>query len=284
MKISQIIKGSAICLLTTAATVFGAGIVSKGTESLEDFGTAENPAYWNFSSDFISYGEFTIGYSNRFSSGHYNILTVENAKSFLSLDDLVVGPVASSYNELNIETGGEVYVGGDANIGTGNVSYSSHDNAIHVAGELFIGGDFNIGSRTAHSGVIGIEDGGIVQIIGDFNLYSHWAYNNSWLELNGGLLALEGDRRSNFTEGSSILGSIKVWDDISGEYKVVADYTGAIDSSTVPTAYAELLSVEYVTDGNDELFGYTVVKAVPEPGCVALLAFGGVGMLRRMRR
>ncbi len=281
MKLTQIIF--VFFLLTLAShTAFGQGVVPPGTTEIGEQGTAANPIFWTLDGDFTAASDFTIGHSAGFNSGNYNILTVTDGQTFTAEQGFIVGPVASDYNCLDILAGAAVDVAGNMRIGTGNISYYSTDNKIKVAGSLTVGGDFNIGSRTAHSGVLSILNGGLVQVFGDFNLYSHWSYTNSWLELHGGILALAGDRTADFAQGSAVLASIKVWDDISGEFQIVADYDGQ-SNTTVDNAYSSMLNVEYIADPNDALFGYTVVNAVPEPTVMALFAFGAFVVLRRKK-
>ena len=267
-------------------TVYGQGIVTPGTTEIGEYGTDTNPIYWTLNGNYTAQSDFTIGHSNQNNSGNYNILTVDNGQTFNAEQNLILGPIGSDYNRINVQAGATVDVDGNMYIGTGSSSYYCTGNNVNVTGDLSVNGDLIVGSKVARSSILNLLDGGLVQVFGDFNLYSHWYYTNSWLILNGGILALSGDRTDDFTQGSRILASIKVWDDISGDFQAIADYTGSITSSTVNNEYSHLLNVEYVTNPNDDLFGYTLINAthaVPEPTAMALFVFGAFVVLRRKK-
>ena len=271
-----------------------AGIVTPGTTQLEDSASSGSPAMWWLDSDYISpsSSQFIIG-------GSWNQLSIANGHDFTASAGLSVGTTNRSYNLLSVEAGNQVFVSGNAYCGrTTSIAYSSRHNRTVISGasaRIDVTGSFQVGSGGAWlitDNYLTLSDGGTLVVdsdmdgTGGFGASNHWSYGNSWLELDGGLLAMYGDKTANYATGTGILSSIKVWDDVSGSFKRVAyyDYT-----TWTATQYLDLLSVEYILDSShaaslgvsDEFVGFTVVQNIPEPATLSLLGLGTLAIIRR---
>lgn len=195
---------------------------------------------------------------------------------------LVLGDAGASYNRLTIDSGQTLGVGARFKVGTGSISHFSHFNRVDVSGRLNVDRlDISNGYNSLNN-TLSIQSGGIVTA-NTFELYAHWSYGHNWLELNGGMLFLTGNQASGFDTDQGILSSIKVWDDATGAYQLVAEYDSA--QLVVDDAYYNQLLVEYIGDIEEaealgissEFVGTTLitnVSAVPVPSSLYILAMG----------
>lgn len=286
-----------ICIAAAVSVLFaasapGAGVVPPGTSVLADSASASNPAVWWFDGDYISPSDSV------FSIGTWNQLIIDNGHTFTASDGLTVGRSNASNSLLHIQDG-TVIVNGNALCGQStSVAHNSQNHRIVVAGpdaRLEVTGNLHIGSGGAWlviNNTLNISDNAVVIVdsdkdgTGNFSARNHWSYGNSWLELNGGLLAIWGDKTVNFVDGAGLLTSIKVWDEISESFQRVAYYEG---QTWTATDYRDWLSVAYIDDVDqaaamglsDEFVGFTVVQNIPEPAGLVLLGLGGLVLRRR---
>jgi T5SS/PEP-CTERM-associated repeat protein len=173
---------------------------------------------------------------------------------------------------LEIRLGGEV-----SNVLSGAIGYyagGSGKATVRDAGSTWTNSSILlVGSNGP--GKLQIFDGGLVSVGNTLYIDYNGDGDSSLPMANGGMLALKGgsagDDLADFLSMIDGTGSIRyfngaVWDDITNATAGV-DYTVAYQS------------------GGD-LDGYTVltVTAAPEPATMALLAIGGLAMLRRRRR
>jgi hypothetical protein len=267
-------------LLASTHQVFAAGTVTPGITTLADGGSSGSIAEWTLAGDYTTpASEFVIGGGGL----QYNRLTVGDSQTFTATNGMVVGPSNGSHNLLSVETNGSVNVTGDLRIGTGSISYYSTQSRVDVSGLLQINGNLDLSNGyNATNNTLSIHEGGVARVEGLVNLYNHWAYGNSWLELDGGILAVAGDQTASFADGSSVLTSIKVWDNGTGLFQPVGTFNG---QTPVTNSYFNMLQVAYITDPTSMFTGYTVLSAIPEPGSISmLLAFGGIMAFRRRVR
>ncbi len=277
--------------------IYAAGVILPGATVLGDSGSVTTPAQWYLDSDYTTSSTFTIGSGGK----HYNYLTVDNNYSFTVTDNLTVGPSNSQYNLLDVRAGSKVSVYGDVYGGTGSIMYYSKYNRINVSGSgavLSATGSIDFSSGyNAIDNILSLSNGGIAVADSDkdgeggFQLYNHWSYGNSWLELDGGALFLFGDKTDDFTADKGILSSIKVWDEISGEFQKVSTCT---ISGCTTNSYFSQLAVDYILDSahasslgfSDEFVGFTVVHntPVPVPAAVWLFCSGLLGLIGLSRR
>lgn len=293
-------SGYIICTLVFCAVLtfcaHGAGVVPPGTTQLAEGGSSGAPAKWWLDGDYISPSGsvFTVG-------GSWNRLTVNNGYDFIASDGMAIGTTAGENNLLNIQAGSTVTINGTFICGqTTSISYNSRLNKTVVSGtgaRLQATGTIQIGSGAAWlvtNNTLNISNKGVVIAnsdkdgVGGFGVANHWSYGNSWLELDGGLLAIYGDTTANFTYGAGILSSIKVWDDVSSSFQRLAYYNS---TTWIATEYIDLLSVEYVVDAvraaelgvSDEFVGFTVVQNVPEPATLILMTLCSTALISRRR-
>lgn len=253
---------------------FADGVVSPDATALDDAGSSGSIAEWTVSGNHTTAdSEFVIGGSGK----HYNRLTVAGAQTFTASAGLVVGPANGGSNFLTVEENGSVVVVGNTRLGTGSISYFSTYSRIDVSGLLQVSGDLDIANGyNADNNTLSLHAGGMAKVDGDFFLYNHWSYGNCWLELDGGMLAIAGDKTAEFEPSDGILTSIKIWDDVSGSYEAVADFDA---QAVVTNSYFSRLSVSYISDAGNPLDGYTVVEAIPEPATLSLIGLTGLGLL-----
>ena len=274
----KVIKMSGLFVLLVGVC-FADGIVAPGTTILNDAGSSGSFAEWTLDGNFSASTDFTIGGGGM----HYNRLTVADGQLFTAGSGMIVGPANGSRNYLTIDENGTVAVAGTVRVGTGSISHYSTYSRIDVSGLLQISGDLDISNGyNADNNTLSLHAGGITKVDGDFLLYNHWAYGNCWLELDGGVLAIAGDKTADFEATDGIVTSIKIWDDTTGSYQAVAGF----DEQTVVTnSYFDQLQVSYISDAGNPLDGYTVVEAIPEPATLSLVAlFGGsILFLRRIQ-
>lgn len=267
--------------LSTWNIAFADGIVPPDATFLADAGSSGSMAEWTLSGDHVTpASEFTIGGGGK----RYNRLTVADSQTFTATAGLVVGPANGSLNFLSINENGSVDVTGGMRVGTGSISYYSTASRVDVSGSLAISGDLDLSNGyNATDNTLSLHAGGVAKVDGEFLLYNHWAYGNCWLELDGGTLALLGDKTADFETSDGILSSIKIWDDDSSSYQTIADFSG---QTLVTNSYYSRLEVTYITDTGNSLHGYTTVQAVPEPSTLALTAVFGASImaLRRFKR
>lgn len=285
---------SVFVCLAFAFCANGAGVIPPGITQLADSGSSSNPAMWWLESNYVSSSEseFTIG-------GAWNYLTISSGYRFTASNGLSVGTTGRENNKLDIQAGSSVLVNGNFYCGRNvGISTNSRNNKTFVSGNgarLEVTENLQLGSGSAWlitNNVLNISNNGVVIVdsdksgTGNFGVANHWSYGNSWLELDGGLLAIYGDKTANFAYGAGILSSIKVWDDVSESFQRLAYYSS---TTWIATDYIDLLSVEYITDAayalslgiSDEFVGFTVVQNIPEPATVLLLSLGGLAILRR---
>ena len=285
-----------VIFLAVPLQAFAAGVVLPDMTRLADSGSAQSPALWYLNQDIVTpdSSNFIIGGSGK----NYNQLAIDENYSFTASNGLLVGPENSYHNLLDIQAGGHVTVSGSLGVGKCSIMYASHNNRVRVSGSgalLTVTDNLYVGNWIhATDNTLELSNGGIAVVDGNFSLYNHWAYGNAWLELGGGALFLSGDRTTDFADDQGILSSIKVWDEASGEYQRVAEYS---NQQLVTTPYLDLLTVDYIQDSAkaaslgfpNDYTGYTVVyntSPVPIPGTVLLLGSGLIGLisLRRKRK
>jgi len=279
-----------LIFLTAPLQVFASGVVLPGVTQIADTG----PALWWLDHDTVTpdTARFVLGGSGK----NYNQLTVDADYSFTASTGLLVGANNSFHNMLDIQAGGDVTVLGTLKVGEGSVSHYSRYNGIKVSGAdafLAVNGYFDMSNGyNATDNFLELSNGGIAVVDGTFSLYNHWAYGNSWLELDGGALFLSGNKTADFGDTKGILSSIKVWDDVSGAYQRVAEYSYTTFNTT---DYLDLLAVDYIQDSaqaaslgfSDDYVGFTVVRnvnSVPMPGAVWLLGSGLLGLVGIRRK
>lgn len=279
-----------------AACAHGVGVIPAGTTQLADSGSSGSPAAWWLDNNYTSpsSGVFTVG-------GSWNQLAINNGYNFIASSGMTVGTTGGGYNLLDVQAGSTVTVNGTFLCGqTTSIAYYGKNNKTVVSGggaRLESTGNMQIGSGGAWlvtSNTLNISNNGVVIVdsdkngSGSFGVANHWSYGNSWLELDGGLLAIYGDKTANFAYGAGILSSIKVWDDVSVSFQRLAYYNS---TTWIATEYIDLLSVEYVVDAaqaaslgiSDEFVGFTVVQNIPEPATLVLLTLCSTALLRRKR-
>lgn len=233
-----------------------------GNVYLDSQGSSSNPAEWILGGDYSASSNFTVGQP----ADQYNWLTIAGSET------------------LNIS--------GKMQIGQASIMHYGRFNRVDINGRLNIGEELDLSNGfNATNNTINIGTGGIV-VSGSFSLYNHWTYGNSWLELNGGVLAISGDNEAIFDEGEGILTSIKIWDQIAGEYARVAQYSG--QSVLMNQEAFNLLSVDYLAGAqmatdlgfSNDFVGYTVVRQspVPVPGSAILFGTGLLILVRYGRK
>lgn len=285
-----------VVLLSLSTMLCASGVVPLGVTKLADNGTESNPANWWLDRNYITSDEmFTVGVYDG-APGSWNNLDISSEYSFTASKDLKVGGYRSGRNSLNIHSGGHVDVDGTFYSGQGSIAYYSTYNSTTVSGTgslLSVTGSLDLNSGyNATDNKITISDGGQVVIdsdkdgTGNLDLYNHWAYGNCWMELDGGSLFIWGDKRGDFVDGKGILTSIKVWSEATDDFEPVAFYNGQV---WTPTQYLDLLEVDYIQDAaqaaslglSSDMVGFTVIQNVPEPGILAIICVGAIGVIRK---
>ncbi|MBN1943590.1 MAG: hypothetical protein JW849_09890 [Phycisphaerae bacterium] len=234
------------------------------------------------------------GYQIRNGNSDYNSITVNEDSVLTSVGNLIIGGPNGQRNYLTVLAGAEVNVAGNIKLGGGSTSYYGRYNHVDISGS---GARLSItGSLDANNGYNGTEntvnvsDDGVMFIdsnkdgTGILDLYYHSSYGRCYLELDGGLVALWGDETGTFAPGQTIRKCIKLWDEESSSWKIVAD---------LPSGSTLALGVDYVVDAakaaelglDDEFIGFTVLQSVPEPASVMFLVTGSVALCgRKIRR
>jgi T5SS/PEP-CTERM-associated repeat protein len=251
---------------TGDATIRGVG--SKWTNTGEfDVGYFGNGALDIIRGGLVSN---TNGYVGRTGSRRGKVIVRDTGSEWTSSGGLNVGH--SGHGELEVRMGGEV-----SNTSSGMIGFydgSSGKATVRGAGSTWTNSSvLRVGLRGA--GRLQIFDDGLVSVARELTIDYTGPVDSRIAMANGGMLALNdgaaGDDLADFLSMVAGTGSIRyfngaAWDDITNATAGV-DYTVAYQS------------------GGD-LDGYTVltVTAAPEPATMALLAIGGLAMLRRRRR
>lgn len=295
MKLFSSVLCIAVIYAISASTALAA-VVGPTTTVLDNSGTSGSPALWELDQDITSpVGTvFTIG-------GNYNHLIINDGFTFTASSGMTVGTTNKTGNLLEIQAGNVVTVIGDLLCGqTTSIAYYSSLNMIKVSGNgarLNVTGNLRIGSGAAWlvtNNTLNISDGAIVVVNsdmtdgGDFWASNHWSYGNSWLELDGGTLAIYGDFTDNFAYGQGLLSSIKVWDDVTETFQRCAYYNSTTWNAT---SYLDQLTVNYIENADQaaalgissEFVGFTMVSNIPEPATISFLAIGTLAFIRRFK-
>lgn len=278
------------------------GDYSIGSKFYVGRATSTQDSNWNQLSidngyDFTASAALAIGVSSGGHKSDYNSITVDNDSILTSVGTITIGGTNAQNNYLSVLAGGEINVTGDIRLGGGNVSYNGGLNHLNVSGSdarVSITGMLNLDNYYTNRGkdnYVNVSDDGVVFIdsdkdgTGDLDLFYHSSWGRCYLELNGGMVAIYGNKTAAYAAGQNVLKCIKLWDEnatIPG-WKIVAD---------LPPGSALQLSVEYVNDADkaaemgldSEFIGFTVLQSVPEPTTMVLLAAGGVLSLVRRKR
>lgn len=175
---------------------------------------------------------------------------------------------------LNISSGGAVsnaigHIGARTD-STGAVTVSGNGTTWANSSKLYVG-DNGVGT-------LYIEDDGLVGVAGGLTIDSNGGDDSFIKMATGGMLALYGEADNSLSAFLLLVGgtdAIRYWDDSIWAW---ADITGAIEGVDY--------TLNYVTGTGGELDGYTVltVNTVPEPASMAVLALGGLAVLRRRSR
>ncbi len=278
----------------TVANTGSTGTVTIGsmvTSSSNSVSVNDNGSKWTIG------GNLIIG-----DAGHKNSLTIQNGGAVTTSGSSVIGAALSgSNNSVTVSGSGAKWINLGmltvGNLGYKNsvviedgafvssvgamIGYSGKGNSIIVSGSGAVWrntGNLTIGGSNNADNMLMISDNALVTLSGGFDFSSYRDGFGNYLRLDGGYFAWHGDRIS---EVSNLLagGFIQIW---NGN-----QWVNAAGETQFSYSFFETDQTAFDFSGYENLGGYTILAAIPEPGAWALLsgaAFVMAPLLSRRKR